>query len=71
MAERSFIKKDLLLAVRSLAGAESVVDRAKVELSSIRTHAVWGMRVVFVPDDEVHESPRIEVRQSEEEEPST
>jgi hypothetical protein len=71
MAERSFIKKDLLLAIRSLAGAESVVDRAKVELSSIRTHAGWGMRVVFVPDDEVHESPRIEVRQSEEEEPST
>jgi hypothetical protein len=35
------------------------------------TYAGWGMRVVFVPDDEVHESPRIEVRQPEEEEPPT
>ena len=29
------------------------------------THAGWGMRVVFVPDDELHETPRIEVREPE------
>jgi hypothetical protein len=34
------------------------------------THAGWGMRVVFVPDDEVHDPPRIEVREPKEEEPS-
>ena len=27
------------------------------------THAGWGMRVVFVPEDETHETPRIEVRE--------
>jgi hypothetical protein len=30
------------------------------------THAGWGMRIVFVPDDEVHEAPRIEVREPQE-----
>jgi hypothetical protein len=26
------------------------------------TYAGWGMRVVFVPEDEVHDEPVIEVR---------
>ncbi len=30
------------------------------------TYAGWGMRIVFVPDDELHEAPRIEVREPEE-----
>lgn len=28
-----------------------------------RTYSGWGMRVVFVPDDEVEEDPLIEVRE--------
>lgn len=32
----------------------------------LTTHAGWGMRIVFVPDDEVHETPQIEVREPEE-----
>ncbi len=31
----------------------------------LTTHAGWGMRIVFVPDDEVHEEPHIEVREPE------
>ena len=30
------------------------------------TYAGWGMRIVFVPDDELHEEPQIEVREPEE-----
>jgi len=29
------------------------------------TYGGWGMRIAFVPDDEVHETPRIEVREPE------
>lgn len=32
----------------------------------LSVHAGWGMRVVFVPHDELHEEPRIEVREPEE-----
>lgn len=32
----------------------------------LTTHAGWGMRIVFVPDDELHETPRVEVREPEE-----
>lgn len=32
----------------------------------LTTYAGWGMRIVFVPDDELHEKPRIEVREPEE-----
>jgi len=28
------------------------------------THAGWGMRIIFVPDDELHVQPPIEVRES-------
>jgi hypothetical protein len=31
----------------------------------LTTHAGWGMRIVFVPDDEIHEEPQIEVREPE------
>jgi hypothetical protein len=31
----------------------------------LTTYAGWGMRIVFVPDDEVHEEPQIEVREPE------
>jgi len=30
--------------------------------SLLTTHAGWGMRVIFVPDDETHVDPPIEVR---------
>jgi len=29
----------------------------------LTTHAGWGMRIVFVPDDEIHERPTIETRE--------
>ena len=29
----------------------------------LTTYAGWGMRIVFVPDDELERSPRIEVRE--------
>lgn len=29
------------------------------------THAGWGMRLVFVPDDETYELPHIVVREPE------
>lgn len=32
----------------------------------LTTHAGWGMRVTFVPDDRVHENPEIEVREPKE-----
>jgi hypothetical protein len=34
------------------------------------SYAGWGMRIVFVPDDDLHEQPCIEVREPEREEPS-
>ena len=30
------------------------------------TYAGWGVRIVFVPDDELHEEPQIEIREPEE-----
>jgi len=32
------------------------------------TYAGWGMRITFVPDDELHEEPHVEVREPEEDE---
>jgi hypothetical protein len=32
----------------------------------LTTYAGWGMRIVFVPDDEIHEEPQIEVREPDE-----
>ena len=29
----------------------------------LRTYAGWGMRIAFVPDDLIHEQPRVEVRE--------
>ena len=34
----------------------------------LTTHAGWGMRIVFVPDDETHIEPPIEVREPREDE---
>jgi len=31
------------------------------------TYARWGMRIVFVPEDEIDMPPRIEVREPEDE----
>lgn len=48
---------------------EPIVDIDEHELSwtefgqLLTTHAGWGMRLVFVPDDELHEKPRINVRE--------
>jgi hypothetical protein len=32
----------------------------------LTTHAGWGMRIVFVPVDELDEEPRIEIREAAE-----
>ncbi len=32
----------------------------------LTSYAGWGMRVVFVPDDEIEKEPRVEVREPEE-----
>jgi len=32
----------------------------------IVTHAGWGMRIAFVPDDRTHINPTVEVREPEE-----
>ncbi len=32
----------------------------------LATYAGWGMRIVFVPDDETHLAPHVEVREPEE-----
>ncbi len=38
-----------------------------VELGRLlATYAGWGMRIVFVPDDELDEEPAIEVREPDE-----
>jgi hypothetical protein len=34
----------------------------------LRTHAGWGMRISFVPEDRVAEQPEIEVREPDEDE---
>ena len=31
----------------------------------LTTYAGWGMRIVFVPDDELHDEPQIDVREPE------
>ena len=51
---------------------EAVITIDDQELSSrqfsrlLTTYSGWGMRIVFVPDDELSDSPRIEVREPEE-----
>ena len=29
----------------------------------LRTYAGWGMRIAFVPDELIHEEPRVELRE--------
>ncbi len=38
-------------------------DLSWEEFGRLLTHAGWGMRVVFVPEDETHLEQRIEVRE--------
>jgi hypothetical protein len=53
-------------------GGEPVIHIDDHELSweefgrLLTTHAGWGMRIVFVPADELHETPQIEVHEPEE-----
>ncbi len=53
-------------------GGEPVIHIDDQELSwpefgrLLTTYAGWGMRIVFVPDDEIHEEPQIEVREPDE-----
>jgi hypothetical protein len=53
-------------------GGEPIIHIDDRELSwrefgrLLTTHAGWGMRIVFVPDDELDEEPRIEIREAEE-----
>lgn len=43
-----------------------VIDNQELTIEQfgklLTTHAGWGMRIVFVPDDEIAETPKIEVR---------
>ena len=53
-------------------GGEPIIHIDDRELSwrefgrLLTTYAGWGMRIVFVPDDELDEEPRIEIREPEE-----
>ena len=53
---------------------EAIVHIDEHELSlrefgrMLTTYGGWGMRIAFVPDDELEQEPRIEVREPEEEE---
>jgi hypothetical protein len=53
-------------------GGEPIIHIDDRELSwrdfgrRLTTYAGWGMRIVFVPDDELDEEPRIEIREPEE-----
>ena len=33
--------------------------------SLLKTYAGWGMRIIFVPDDELQKTPRVEIRDEE------
>lgn len=50
---------------------EAVITIDDQELSQqqfsrlLTTHSGWGMRIVFVPDDEIEQQPRVEVREPE------
>lgn len=34
----------------------------------LTTYSGWGMRIVFVPDDEIEQTPRVEVREPDRDE---
>ena len=65
---------DVLRCVISDGGPdnEPIIYKDDQELSwdefgrLLTTHAGWGMRVTFVPDDRVHENTEIEVREPKE-----
>ncbi len=56
--------------------AETVIHIDDHELSLrefgrlLSTQAGWGMRIVFVPDDEIEKQPRVEVREPNKDDPS-
>ncbi|MGD0076947.1 MAG: hypothetical protein ABSD31_21875 [Candidatus Binataceae bacterium] len=64
---------DVLRCVISDGGPDNdpIIDIDDRELSwsefgrLLITYAGWGLRIVFVPDDELHKQPRIEVREPE------
>ncbi len=37
----------------------------------LSTYSGWGMRIIFVPDDEIEKEPRVEVREPEEDDPDS
>jgi hypothetical protein len=43
------------------------IDGQKLQLKQfgklLASHEGWGMRIEFVPEDEVHRRPRLEVRE--------
>ncbi len=55
---------------------ETVINIDERELSLrefgrlLSTYAGWGMRIVFVPDDELEREPRVEVREPQDDDPS-
>jgi hypothetical protein len=47
---------------------EAGQDDQELSLHLLRTHAGWGMRISFVPEDRVADQPEIEVREPGEDE---
>ena len=49
-----------------------IVDDRELDMREfgrlLSTYSGWGMRIVFVPDDEIDEDPAVEVREPEGEE---
>ena len=49
--------------------ATVIIDGRELSLREfgrlLRTYAGWGMRITFVPEDEIDEEPLVEVREPE------
>jgi len=68
-------RSDVLRCVITWKEDEPAIEIDDTELSlrefgeMLLTHEGWGMRVVFVPESELHKTPRIRVRAGKREQP--
>ena len=59
-----FMREHRHVAVEMPGGKAQIERSAWREFGRLlTTHAGWGIRLVFVPDNELHEKPRIVVRE--------